>query len=72
MKLSDESGLMENDVKAILVRLQKHSKDKSQKNFKFKTHGIANFKIKIVGNQNHKFPVNTKYLGCSLSSKNSF
>jgi hypothetical protein len=57
MKLSDESGLIENELKDILVRLQQHSIKKLQDNRRFNQNGIAILKIKIIGNNNHKLPV---------------
>ena len=59
MNISDESGLMEREVKGILTKLQKHSRDKFQKSCKFKTDGLANLKLKIVGNHNNKAPVSS-------------
>lgn len=59
MNISDESGLMETEVKEILTRLQKHSKDKFQKSSKFRDEGLANLKLKIVGNHNNKAPVSS-------------
>lgn len=59
MNISDESGLMETEVKEILTRLQKHSKDKFLKSSKFRAEGFANLKLKIVGNHNNKAPVSS-------------
>lgn len=58
MKISDESGLMECEVKKILVKLQKHSMEKLENNRRYRSEGIANFKLKIIGNYNNKSPVN--------------
>ena len=52
MKISDESGLVENELKSILIRLQQHSLKKLAENKKFNEDGIAIFKIKIIGNLN--------------------
>jgi hypothetical protein len=49
MKLSDESGLVEHELKSILVILQQHSVSKLNDNKRFKEDGIAVFKVKIVG-----------------------
>lgn len=56
LKLSDESGLMEDELKEILSKLQKHSKKKLEDNKKFNQNGIAIFKLKIIGNNNKKLP----------------
>lgn len=50
MKLSDESGLVESELKSILVRLQKHSLRKIADNKRFNDEGIAVFKLKVIGN----------------------
>ena len=57
MKLSDESGLIENEIEHILVRLQKRSISKFDENKRFSDEGIAVFKLKIIGNNNHKSAV---------------
>ena len=58
MKISDESGLIECEVKEVLVKLQKHSMEKLENNRRYRSEGIANFKLKIIGNYNNKSPVN--------------
>lgn len=50
MKLSDESGLVESELKSILIRLQQHSLRKIADNKKLNDEGIAVFKLKIIGN----------------------
>ncbi len=57
MKLSDESGLIENEVEVILSRLQKRSISKLQENKRFSEDGIAVFKLKIIGNNSQKSAV---------------
>ena len=57
MKLSDESGLIENELEEILVRLQKRSISKLEENKRFNEEGIAVFKLKIIGNNNQKSSV---------------
>ena len=52
MKLSDESGLVENELKSILIRLQQHSLKKLAENKRFNEEQIAVFKLKIIGNLN--------------------
>ena len=52
MKLSDESGLIEDELKDILQKLQSHSISKLEENKRFNRDGIAVFKIKIIGNNN--------------------
>ena len=52
MKLSDESGLVENELKSILIRLQQHSLRKLAENKRFNEEQIAVFKLKIIGNLN--------------------
>jgi hypothetical protein len=52
MKLSDESGLIENELKSILIRLQQHSLRKLAENKRFNEEQIAVFKLKIIGNLN--------------------
>lgn len=52
MKLSDESGLVENELKSILIRLQQHSMRKLAENKRFNEEQIAVFKLKIIGNLN--------------------
>lgn len=52
MKLSDESGLVENELKSILIRLQQHSMKKLAENKRFNEEQIAVFKLKIIGNLN--------------------
>lgn len=52
MKLSDESGLIENELKSILIRLQQHSLRKMAENKRFNEEQIAVFKLKIIGNLN--------------------
>lgn len=49
-KLSDESGIMEDELKQILVKLQEHSVRKINENKRFNEDGLAVFKIKIIGN----------------------
>ena len=56
MKLSDESGLIENEVEVILSRLQKRSISKLE-NKRFSEDGIAVFKLKIIGNNSQKSAV---------------
>lgn len=53
-KISDESGLVENQVKEILIRLQKRSITKLEDNKRFTQEGVAKFKLKIIGNNNQK------------------
>ena len=60
MKLSDESGLIEIEVKAIVIKLQKHSIKKFDANKRYTKDGIAVVSLKIVGNNNNRYPVNTK------------
>jgi len=57
MKLSDESGLIENDLKEILKRVQAHSIKKLEDNKRFNNEGIAILKIKVIGNNNQTLPV---------------
>ena len=57
MKLSDESGLMESEVKAITIKLQKHSIKKFEANKRYTKDGIAVLCLKIVGNNNKIHPV---------------
>ena len=57
LKLSDESGIVESEVKEILKRLQKHSLTKLESNKRFANNGIAVFKLKIIGNNNQVRPV---------------
>lgn len=52
MKISDESGLIENELKSILIRLQEHSVKKFADNKRFNEQQIAVFKLKIIGNLN--------------------
>ncbi|CAF0966900.1 unnamed protein product [Brachionus calyciflorus] len=59
MKLSDESGLIEFELKEILIKLQKHSIKKLEENKKYQKDGSCFFRVKIIGNLNH-----------SLSSQN--
>ncbi len=61
MKLSDESGIDEEEVKRILARLQTHSKSKLEDNRRFSASGIAKFKLKIIGNLNQKQEVNFEF-----------
>ncbi len=57
MKLSDESGLIESELKDILKRIQAHSIKKLEDNKRFNNEGIAKFKIKVIGNNNQTLPV---------------
>ena len=57
MKISDESGLLEDELKEILVKLQNHSLKKFQDNQRFSKEGLAVFKLKIIGNGNQKASV---------------
>ena len=57
MKLSDESGLMENEIENILIKLQARSISKLDENKRFNNEGIAIFKLKIIGNNNQTSPV---------------
>lgn len=52
MKLSDESGLIESELKSILIRLQEHSKRKLAENKRFNEEGVAVLKLKIIGGIN--------------------
>lgn len=53
-KISDEVGLVESEVKEILVKLQKRSLSKLEENKRFNQDGVAKFKLKIIGNNNQK------------------
>jgi hypothetical protein len=57
MRLSDESGLIESEMKEILNRIQVHSMKKLEDSRRFNNEGIAKFKIKIIGNNNRLLPV---------------
>jgi hypothetical protein len=57
MRLSDESGLVEDEVAAILARLQRHSKAKLESNRRFAQDGVACFKVKVIGNESERRPV---------------
>jgi hypothetical protein len=57
MKLSDESGLNESEVKFIVIKLQKHSIKKFEANRRYTKDGIAVLSLKIVGNNNNIYPV---------------
>ena len=48
---------MEDELKEILSKLQKHSIKKFEDNKKFNQNGIAIFELKIIGNNNKKLPV---------------
>lgn len=50
MKISDESGLMEDELKLILVKLQRHSIQKLEENKNFQRDGTCLFRIKVFGN----------------------
>ncbi len=58
-KISDESGLVENEIKEILIIIQQRSLSKLEDNKRFKSDGIAKFKLKIIGNTNSKLNVNS-------------
>ena len=72
MKLSDESGLIESQVKEVLIKLQKHSASKLENNRRFQAEGIANFKLKIVGNYNRNLPVRIGLLRSTFFIFNKF
>jgi hypothetical protein len=57
MKTSDESGLMESEVKEILIKLQKHALKKFEANRRYTKDGIAVLSLKIIGNNNNLHPV---------------
>jgi len=57
MRLSDESGLLEIEVAAVLARLQRHSKAKLESNRRFAQDGVACFKVKVIGNESERRPV---------------
>ena len=57
MKISDESGLLESELKEILIKLQGHSVKKFRDNQRFNQEGLAVFKLKVIGNGNQKSPV---------------
>jgi hypothetical protein len=59
MKLSDESGLVEDELKDILIKLQNHSIFKLEENKRFNRDGIAVFKVKIIGNNSKMHDVSS-------------
>ena len=59
-KLKDESGLVDKDLTSILIRLQRHSLTKWEEAKRFSATGVAVFKLRIIGNNNKKQPVNLK------------
>ena len=61
MKLSDESGLIESEVKEIVIKLQKHSIEKLEANKRYTKEGIAVLSVKIVGNNNNVQPVRLNF-----------
>lgn len=61
MKLSDESGIVESEVKEMLIRLQKHSIKKFESNKRYSKEGLAMFSLKLIGNNNNLYPVNIQF-----------
>lgn len=73
MKISDESGLMEEELKNILIQLQRHSVKKFEENKKFQKDGTCVFRVKVVGNLNQNnidksIQVNISMTGNELKS----
>ena len=52
-------SLVENEIKEILIIIQQRSLSKLEDNKRFKSDGIAKFKLKIIGNTNSKLNVNS-------------